>query len=129
AAVLSVAGEVHRTDKNYNNELGLPLTLLAIDEGHEFVVLEMGMDGLGQLARLAEIALPSVGVVTNVGPVHLELLGSMENIQLAKSELPRALDGHGTAVLNADDPRVSEMSEWTPARVVTFGASEKADVQ
>lgn len=129
AAVLSLAGEVHRTDRNYNNELGLPLTLLAIDHQHRFAVLEMGMDGLGQIACLAELALPSVGVVTNVGPVHLELLGSLENIQRAKSELPQALDGAGTAVLNADDPRVRQMAEWTPARVVTFGVGEAADVR
>ena len=116
---------------NYNNEIGLPLTLLHLTPEHERVVLEMGMYDLGEIAHLAHIALPHIGVVTNVGPVHLERLGTIERIAQAKAELPQALpsaqDG-GVAVLNIDDERVQAMAAQTKARVFTYGLTPEADL-
>jgi UDP-N-acetylmuramoyl-tripeptide--D-alanyl-D-alanine ligase len=121
-----------RSRGNLNSESGLPLELLRLRKEHERMVLEMGMYGLGEIARLCELARPRIGVVTNVGPVHLERLGTIENIAMAKAELPRALpaasDG-GVAVLNADDPRVLAMSEMTQARVFTYGLHPDADLR
>ncbi|MGQ9584036.1 MAG: UDP-N-acetylmuramoyl-tripeptide--D-alanyl-D-alanine ligase [Anaerolineae bacterium] len=117
-----------RSEGNYNNEIGLPLTLLALEREHERVVLEMGMYQIGEIARLAEIARPSVGVVTNVGPSHLERLGSLERIAQAKAELVEALPPEGVAILNSDDPLVRPMAERTPARVFFYGLSPEADL-
>jgi len=116
---------------NYNNEIGLPLTLLHLTPDHERVVLEMGMYDLGEIAHLARIALPHIGVVTNVGPTHLERLGTIERIAQAKAELPQALppaqDG-GIAILNADDERVRAMAAQTKARIFTYGLTPQADL-
>jgi len=120
-----------KSEGNYNNEIGLPLTLLHLTAEHERSVLEMGMYALGEIAQLAAIALPQVGVVTNVGPIHLERLGSMERIAQAKAELPRALppaDEGGVAVLNFDDERVRAMAAQTEARVFTYGLTPEADL-
>ena len=117
-----------RSEGNYNNEIGLPLTLLALEREHERVVLEMGMYQIGEIARLAEIARPSVGVVTNVGPSHLERLGSLERIAQAKAELVEALPPEGVAILNSDDPLVRPMAKRTPARVFFYGLSPEADL-
>lgn len=116
---------------NLNSEQGLPLTLLSLDESHECAVLEMGMYALGEIATLAKLGRPRIGIVTNVGPVHLERLGTVENIARAKSELPRLLppaeDG-GVAILNWDDANVRQMAEMTRAAVFTYGLSEQADL-
>ncbi|RPI52724.1 MAG: UDP-N-acetylmuramoyl-tripeptide--D-alanyl-D-alanine ligase, partial [Chloroflexi bacterium] len=108
-----------------------PLTLLHLRAEHERVVVEMGMYGLGEIAQLAAIALPQVGVVTDVGPSHLERLGSIERIAQAKAELPQALppaaEG-GVAILNEDDARVRAMAGMTRARVFTYGLSPTADL-
>lgn len=117
-----------RNTGNLNNELGLPLTLLQLDETYQRVVLEMGMYDLGEITRLCEIARPAVGVITNVGPVHLERLGTIERIAAAKAELPAALPPDGVAVLNADDPLVVAMAAQTTARVFTYGLSAGADL-
>jgi UDP-N-acetylmuramoyl-tripeptide--D-alanyl-D-alanine ligase len=133
-AIGAVLGQRYRTLKsegNYNNEIGLPLTLLHLDATHERVVLEMGMYDLGEISQLADIALPRVGIVTNVGPTHLERLGSIERIAQAKAELPRALppaSAGGVAILNADDHRVRAMAGLTPARVFTYGLASDADL-
>lgn len=114
---------------NLNNEIGLPLTLLRLTPGHQRVVVEMGMYALGEITRLCELARPRIGVVTNVGPTHLERLGSIERIAQAKSELPRALppaSEGGVAILNADDPLVLAMADRTPARVFTYGLNPDA---
>jgi UDP-N-acetylmuramoyl-tripeptide--D-alanyl-D-alanine ligase len=131
AAVLSKHYRTLKSEGNYNNEIGLPLTLLHLTAEHERLVLEMGMYDLGEIAQLAEISLPQVGVVTNVGPTHLERLGTMERIAQAKTELPRALppaDQGGVAILNDDDPLVKAMSGETEARVFTYGLSPSADL-
>ncbi|MGQ9765772.1 MAG: UDP-N-acetylmuramoyl-tripeptide--D-alanyl-D-alanine ligase, partial [Anaerolineae bacterium] len=131
ANVLSQHYNTLRSTGNLNNEIGLPLTLLQLRPGHERVVLEMGMYALGEISQLCHLAQPRIGVVTNVGPVHLERLGSIERIAQAKSELPQALppaEEGGIAILNADDPLVLEMAGRTRARVFTYGLSPRADL-
>jgi UDP-N-acetylmuramoyl-tripeptide--D-alanyl-D-alanine ligase len=126
--VLSQRYNVLKSEGNYNNEIGLPLTLLELEDRHECVVLEMGTYGPGEITLLTEIASPQVGIVTNVGPVHLERMGSMECIVEAKSELPRALPSDGVAILNADDERVRSMAGQTRARVFTYGLTPGLDL-
>lgn len=131
AAVLRQHYCTLKSQGNYNNEIGLPLTLLRLTSDHDCAVLEMGMYDIGEISQLAQIAQPQIGVVTNVGPVHLERLGTMDRIAQAKTELPQALppeaDG-GVAVLNGDDPWVAAMADKTHARVVTYGLSPDRDV-
>jgi UDP-N-acetylmuramoyl-tripeptide--D-alanyl-D-alanine ligase len=117
-----------RNEGNLNSETGLPMTLLRLEPQHEVAVLEMSMYTLGEIARLAEIAEPEIGVVLAVHPTHLERAGSIERIARAKAELPAALPPGGLAVLNADDPRVAAMRDVTRAEVRTFGLSPAADV-
>lgn len=128
AAVLARRYNTLRSRGSYNNEIGLPLTLLQITNAHERVVLEMGMYDVGEIADLARIARPHVGVVTNIGPVHLERAGSMERIANAKTELVQALPPDGVAILNYDDPLVRDMAQKTRARVLYYGLSPKADL-
>jgi UDP-N-acetylmuramoyl-tripeptide--D-alanyl-D-alanine ligase len=131
AAVLSKHYHTLKSEGSYNNEIGLPLTLLHVTSAHERVVVEMGMYDVGEITQLAEIALPRMGVVTNVGPTHLGRLGTIERVAQAKSELPRALppaDKGGVAILNADDERVLAMAAQTQARVFTYGLSPDADL-
>jgi UDP-N-acetylmuramoyl-tripeptide--D-alanyl-D-alanine ligase len=122
-------GRVLRNQGNLNSETGLPMTLLELEPRHEVAVLEMSMYTVGEIARLAEIARPEVGVVLAVHPTHLERAGSIERIAQAKAELPAALLEDGLAVLNADDPRVAAMRSLTRAPVRTFGLSDGADVR
>lgn len=120
-----------RSPGNLNNEIGLPLSLLQLTPAHERAVLEMGMYALGEIERLCALARPRVGVVTNVGPTHLERLGTIERVAQAKAELVRALpsaEEGGVAVLNADDPFVRAMAGLTRARVFTYGLHPAADV-
>lgn len=131
AAVLSQRFRTLKSEGNYNNEIGLPLTLLSLVASHERVVLEMGMYDLGEIAQLAEIALPQVGVVTNVGPTHLERLGTIARIAQAKAELPQSLppaEEGGVAVLNSDDEWVMAMAGQTEARVFTYGLRMESDL-
>lgn len=128
AAVLSQRYDTLKSEENLNNEIGLPLTLLRLRPRHERAVLEMGMYARGEITELAAIAQPHVGVVTNVGPTHLERLGSLEAIADAKAELVEALPPEGSAVLNADDPIVVSMAERTKAGVFTYGLEPTADL-
>ena len=121
ASVLSVRGPVLKNAGNLNNEIGLPLTLMGLDETHWAAVLEMGMSGFGEIARLAKIAEPQVGVITNIGPGHLETLGSMEGVARAKGELIEVLPRDGKAVLNLDDPYLKGLLVKNKSRAVTFG--------
>ncbi len=118
-----------RNEGNLNSETGLPMTLLRLEPQHEVAVLEMSMYTVGEIARLAEIAEPEIGVVLAVHPTHLERAGSIEHIARAKAELPAALPAGGLAVLNADDARVAAMREVTRAEVRTFGLSPAAEVR
>jgi UDP-N-acetylmuramoyl-tripeptide--D-alanyl-D-alanine ligase len=129
ADVLSRTEPVLRNEGNLNSETGLPLTLLHLTDAHRVAVLEMSMYTEGEIARLAEIARPEVGVVLNVQPMHLERAGSLDAIARAKGELPAALPRDGLAVLNADDPRVAAMASATAADVRTFGLGPVADVR
>ena len=121
ASVLEHRCAICKTQANFNNEIGLPFTLLSMKEDDEAAVVEMGMRGLGQIAQLTRIAHPTIGVVTNVGETHMEILGSIDNIALAKSELPKSLPARGIAILNGDDERVRKMADVTRAQVVLFG--------
>jgi UDP-N-acetylmuramoyl-tripeptide--D-alanyl-D-alanine ligase len=129
ADVLSRAMRTLRNEGNLNSETGLPMTLLRLEASHEVAVVEMSMYTVGEIARLAEIARPEVGVVLAVHPTHLERAGSLERIARAKAELPAALPPDGLAILNADDPRVVAMRSVTAAPVRTFGLAADADVR
>lgn len=128
ASVLSRRFRVLRSERNLNNEIGLPLTLLQLDASHQKAVLEMGMYDLGEIRLLCEIARPTIGVVTNVGPTHLERLGSIERIAQAKRELVECLPTDGWAVLNGDDPLVSAMASDTQARTFRYGLEPDFDL-
>jgi UDP-N-acetylmuramoyl-tripeptide--D-alanyl-D-alanine ligase len=128
AAVLEQRFRTLRNEGNQNNEIGLPLTILRMSPEHQAAVLEMGMYIGGEIAELAAIARPRIGVVTAVQPVHLSRIGSIEAIERAKGELVEALPSDGTAVLNADDPRVRRMASRTSARSVTYGFAEDGDI-
>ncbi|NUR24498.1 MAG: UDP-N-acetylmuramoyl-tripeptide--D-alanyl-D-alanine ligase, partial [Catenulispora sp.] len=114
---------------SFNNELGLPHTVLLADEKTEYLVLEMGARGIGHLTYLTGIAPPRIGVVINVGVAHIGEFGSVENIAVAKGELVEALPETGVAILNVDDPRVAAMAARTRARVVGVGESPAATVR
>jgi UDP-N-acetylmuramoyl-tripeptide--D-alanyl-D-alanine ligase len=128
-AVLGGAPGVLSNRGNLNNLVGMPRSLLSLGEGHHHAVMEMGMNRPGEIARLAEIARPQVGVLTNVHPVHLEGLGSLQAVAEAKGELLEALPSDGVAVLNADDPYVLKQAARTKARQVTFGRSPGAEIR
>ncbi len=127
--VLGAAGPTVSPPGSYNNDIGLPLTVLDADEGTRYLVLEMGSRGPGHIARLCRVARPQIGVVLNVGSAHLGEFGSPDLIAQAKGELVEALPEEGTAVLNADDPRVLGMAARTAARVLTTGRGAGADVR
>ena len=129
ADVLSRTLRVLRNEGNLNSETGLPMTLLRLEPSDEVAVLEMSMYTEGEIARLAEIAVPEIGVVLAVHPTHLQRAGSLEAIARAKSELPAALPRDGLAILNADDVRVAAMRDVTRAEVRTFGLGPGADVR
>ena len=126
--VLSRRFRTLRSEGNLNNEIGVPLTLLQLEPSHQRIVLEMGMYARGEIARLCELARPVVGVVTNIGPVHLERLGSLEAIAAAKAELIEALPSDGVAILNYDEPLVREMALKAKARVIFYGLDSHADL-
>jgi UDP-N-acetylmuramoyl-tripeptide--D-alanyl-D-alanine ligase len=126
--VLSRRFNTLRSEGNLNNEIGVPLTLLQIEPGHQRLVLEMGMYARGEITRLCELARPVVGVVTNVGPVHLERLGSVEAIAQAKAELVEALPPDGVAILNYDEPLVRRMATRCNSRVMFYGLDSQADL-
>ena len=129
AGVLSGRYATLKSTGNRNNEIGLPLTLMALTEDHERAVLEMGMYALGEIALLCDIARPQTGVVTNVGPVHLERLGSIDRVAQAKEELVASLPEAGLAVLNGDDARVRAMGARAHCRVLTYGLGQDCDVR
>lgn len=126
-----VLSQHYRTLKsrgNLNNEIGLPLSILRLSSGHQRAVLEMGFYLPGEIRQLCELALPAIGVVTNIGPVHAARAGSMEAIARGKAELVESLPQNGTAVLNFDDPLVLGMAEHTDARLFYYGLDPKADL-
>jgi UDP-N-acetylmuramoyl-tripeptide--D-alanyl-D-alanine ligase len=129
AAVLGAAMPTLRNEGNQNNEIGLPLTVLRLRGEHRAAVLEMGMYVGGEIADLARIGRPEIGIVTAVQPVHLSRIGTIEAIEQAKGELVEALPADGVAILNADDERVRRMASRTRARAMTYGFAPDADVR
>ena len=128
AAVLSPLGPVLKPESSFNNQWGLPLTLLKLTAEHRAVALELGANQPGEIAMLAEISRPTVGVVTVVSEAHTEAFGSLDGVQAEKSALVRAIAPDGSVVLNADDPRVLAMRAAARGRVLTFSARGPADV-
>ena len=126
ACLLSTKFRVRKSQGNFNNHFGLPLMLLKLEPDDDCAVVELGMSHLGEIAALAEIAQPETGVVTNVAPVHLEFFKDISEIARAKYELIEALPPTGTAILNADDPYVSQFGRSFPGRVITYGAAATA---
>ncbi len=124
AGVLSVKYNVLKTTGNLNNEIGLPLTILQLTEDHQVAVLEMGMSAAGEIKTLCEIANPTIGVITNIGEAHVELLGSIEAIARAKGELLDYLGSGGVAVLNGDDPRLLDLGERFPGKAYYYGFNQ-----
>ncbi len=114
---------------NYNNQIGAPLTLLRLTREYEQAVVELGTNSPGEIARLAQICAPDIGVVTNVGPAHLEGLGSLDGVMREKEQLIKHLNTGGTAVLNADDRRVYQMAKRTDNAVLLFGLSKNAEIR
>jgi UDP-N-acetylmuramoyl-tripeptide--D-alanyl-D-alanine ligase len=129
ARVLADHAPTVATRGSFNNELGLPITVLRATGETRFLVLEMGARGIGHLRDLCRLARPDISLVLNVGKAHLGEFGTRENIALAKGELVEALPDDGTAVLNVDDPLVAAMADRTSARVTGFGVGEGADVR
>jgi UDP-N-acetylmuramoyl-tripeptide--D-alanyl-D-alanine ligase len=124
AAILATRGPVLKTEGNLNNEVGVPLTLLGLDRTHLAAVIEMGMNHPGEIARLAAVALPQVGVVTLAAPAHLEGLGSVDAVADAKAELYRGLPEGGIAIVNADDARMLKRAQASGRRTMTFSAAK-----
>ncbi|WAH35158.1 UDP-N-acetylmuramoyl-tripeptide--D-alanyl-D-alanine ligase [Alicyclobacillus dauci] len=129
AAVLGSLGDCLYTEANRNNELGLPLTILQRTPAHRSIVLEMGMRGFGQISDLCRIARPNIGIITNIGQSHIELLGSQEGIARAKGELVQALPEDGHAILNADDVWLRSLGSKSRAEVIGYGFSADSDVR
>ncbi|CAB4885681.1 unannotated protein [freshwater metagenome] len=128
-AALSAGLRTSANEKSFNNEQGLPVTILNSPDDTQALVLEMGMRGIGEIARLCSVGRPDIGVVTRVAEAHTELLGGIDGVARAKSELIAALPAAGVAVLNADDPRVVAMAGVAGCAVLTYGRSAQADVR
>ena len=129
AAVLGTRWRVLKPEASFNNQWGLPLTLLRLTAEHEALVVEIGTNQKGEIATLSAVAAPTVGVVTTVAPVHTEFLGSLDGVREEKAALVRSLAADAAAVLNADDARVAGMARDTAARVVTYGRQASAAVR
>jgi len=129
AAVLASLGPVLKPESSFNNQWGLPLTLVKLSAEHRAAALELGTNRPGEIAALAEIARPTIAAVTTVSSAHTEFLGSLDDVQREKSALVRAIPADGAVVLNADDPRVLAMAALSVARVWTFSARDAADIR
>jgi UDP-N-acetylmuramoyl-tripeptide--D-alanyl-D-alanine ligase len=129
AAALSSELIVSANERSFNNDQGLPVTLLNAADNAQALVLEMGMRGFGEIARLCSIAQPTIGVVTAVAAAHTERVGDIAGVARAKAELVQALPNTGYAILNADDERVRAMRDLTSAQVLTYGVHESADIR
>jgi UDP-N-acetylmuramoyl-tripeptide--D-alanyl-D-alanine ligase len=128
AAAISAGRRVAANERSYNNEQGLPVTVLGAGDDVEVLVLEMGMRGFGEITRLCAVAPPTIGIVTAVAAAHTARLGGIDGVARAKAELVEALPADGVAILNADDERVRAMARLTAAPTITFGEAAGADV-
>lgn len=129
ASVLNREFHGIQSPKNFNNELGVPLSLLQLKADHDFAVLEMGAGRIGDIRKLTEIAQPEFGVITRVAPAHVETIGSLDLIRKAKQELAEAIGPDGTVFLNADDAAVRQMADSVQGNVVLYGFCSEADVR
>jgi UDP-N-acetylmuramoyl-tripeptide--D-alanyl-D-alanine ligase len=129
AAALRGALRVAANERSFNNDQGLPVTILEAPDDTQLLVLEMGMRGFGEITRLCDVGMPTIGVVTAVGESHTERVGGIEGVAIAKRELVEALPPSGTAILNGDDPRVLAMGAHTAASVISYGSGERVDVR
>jgi UDP-N-acetylmuramoyl-tripeptide--D-alanyl-D-alanine ligase len=129
ASVMAHRWKILKTEGNLNNRLGVPQTLFRLNDRHKGAVIEMGVDNLGQTTRLCEIVRPTIGIITNIGPDHLEFFRNMEASAQAKAELLDLLPSDGVAILNADDAYYDYLAARARCRVVSFGVSSKADVR
>jgi UDP-N-acetylmuramoyl-tripeptide--D-alanyl-D-alanine ligase len=128
AGILLQKGPVLKNEGNLNNHIGVPLTLMKLNARHQTAVVEMGMSAPGEIDVLARLVCPTIGVITNIGPAHLEFLGSMEKVAEAKGELLHNLSSHATAVLNADDVYFGLLRSKVSGTAVSFGMKNEADV-
>ena len=129
AAVVSRRFNTLSSAGNFNNAIGLPLTLLRLQHNHQWAVVELGTNSPGEIARLAEICAADIGVITNVGPAHLEKLGSLDGVMHEKGDLLKKLKAGGRAILNADDDRVRRLAAKTDKEVILFGRADDAAVR
>jgi UDP-N-acetylmuramoyl-tripeptide--D-alanyl-D-alanine ligase len=129
ARILASKHSVLKSEKNFNNHLGLALSLLRLEPGHEVAVLEMGMSSPGEISLLTRVAPPDVAVITNIRPVHLEFFKDLDGIALAKKELLDGMKAGGTAVLNGDDPMVRKIAASWPGRKIFFGRTPGSEVR
>jgi UDP-N-acetylmuramoyl-tripeptide--D-alanyl-D-alanine ligase len=127
AAALSSKLHVHKTQGNFNNNIGLPQTILQFEESHDVMVVEMGMRGLGEISALTQVARPTIAVITNIGISHLERLGSRENILRAKLEIIEGLEENGLLILNGNDPLLNQVRPHFSGRIVYVGIEREAD--
>ncbi|MBE6688236.1 MAG: UDP-N-acetylmuramoyl-tripeptide--D-alanyl-D-alanine ligase [Ruminococcaceae bacterium] len=130
ACVLSSQFNTHKTAGNYNNALGVPMTLFGLDESHRVLVCEMGMSGFGEIEHLSGIACPDIGMITNIGTSHIEMLGSRENIAKAKLEIVTGMKKGSTLILNGDEPLLKERAKEFSAdyKVILVGFKEHNDI-
>ncbi len=128
AAILSARYNVHKSRGNFNNEIGLPLSVLELDEDHDVAVFEMGMRGFGQISLLSRIVKPDIAVITNIGISHIEILGSRQNILKAKLEILDGLSEEGVVILNGDDELLSGLNGLLRFRTLLYGIDENQDV-
>ncbi len=129
ASILAQTGPGHKSAGNFNNLIGVPLTLFDLGLEHNWAVIEMGMSSRGEIARLVELAAPQIGIITNVAAAHLETLGGISGVARAKGELFAHLPLEGTAVINADDPEVRQLPVANGVAKIYFGLSPTADVR
>jgi len=127
--LLSQKFKVLKSEGNFNNQLGVPLSLLKLKDTHEVAVLEMAMSGAGEIKILTQMAPPDIAVITNISPVHLQFFKSVDEIALAKKEILEGIKKDGTAILNGDDERVEKISEDWKGRKILFGFSERCKVR
>ncbi|PKM94858.1 MAG: UDP-N-acetylmuramoyl-tripeptide--D-alanyl-D-alanine ligase [Firmicutes bacterium HGW-Firmicutes-1] len=127
ATILSASYHIHKSQGNFNNHIGMPMTILGLEESHDAIVVEMGMRGLGEISTLAHIAKPSIAVITNIGISHIERLGSRENILQAKLEIVEGLKDNGLLILNANDSLLQKVDRNITKRIVYVGVDTPAD--
>lgn len=127
ATILSAKYHIHKSQGNFNNHIGMPMTILGLEKNHDAIVVEMGMRGFGEIRTLTHIAKPSIAMITNIGLSHIERLESQENILKAKLEIVEGLDENGVLILNANDPLLAHVEQSITQRIVYIGVDTPAD--